>query len=76
MEALAAAGKHGTTEVLQESSGQHWMVLLVWEDGLEVPLLNEGAWKQYWEDVQYCTALQRNLLQPSGARQATVSRSW
>jgi hypothetical protein len=75
MEALAAAGKHGTTEVLQESSGQHWMVLLVWEDGLEVPLLNEGEWKQYWDDVQFCTALQRSLLQSSDARQATVSRS-
>ncbi|WP_220209384.1 hypothetical protein [Reticulibacter mediterranei] len=76
MEALAAAGKHGTAEVLQESSGQHWMVLLVWEDGLEVPLLNEGEWKQYWNDVQYCTALQRSLGEANGARQATISRSW
>jgi hypothetical protein len=75
MDALTAAGKHGTTEVLQEGSGQHWMVLLVWEDGLEVSLLNEREWKQYWEDVQYCTALQRSLLQTSGARQAPVSHT-
>ncbi|GHO90330.1 hypothetical protein KSF_003780 [Reticulibacter mediterranei] len=34
--ALAAAGKYGTTEVLQESSAQHWVVLLVWEDGLDI----------------------------------------
>jgi hypothetical protein len=46
----------------QVISGQHtgtWMVVLTWEDGIEVLLENEAEWVSYWTGVQETVALQQ-----------------
>jgi hypothetical protein len=35
-------------QILQEQPGGRWIVLLTWEDGVEVPLTSEAEWVHYW----------------------------